>query len=112
MQFNPDAMAAMPAWWHAVIENRPFWATLAMVVAVFGGIAGAVLLLLKRHMAFYIFIASLVGVVVTMIHGMSVVGPMVEIGFRQVFEAVVMSIVVGVFLVWYAHWAKSKNWIA
>ena len=111
MQFNPEAMEMMPDWWHAVIKNRPVWATLSMVVAVFGGVLGAILMLMRKRWALSIFIASLLGVVLTMAHSLSVVGPMVEVGFRQVFEAVVMSIVIGVFLIWYAYFAKSKGWI-
>lgn len=111
MQFNPEAMEMMPEWWHAVIENRPMWAMLSMVVAVFGGAFGAILLLVRKRWALQVFMASLTGVVLTMVHSLSVVGPMVEVGFRQVFEAVVMSIVVGVFLIWYTHFAKGRSWL-
>ncbi len=40
----------------------------------FGGVLGCFLILLRKSVAHYVFIASLLGVVATMIHMFSVVG--------------------------------------
>jgi len=43
-------------------------------VAVFGGALGSLLLLLRKLAAYYLFLASLLGVIVTMTHTLGVVG--------------------------------------
>ena len=68
VQMNTDMVAAMGESHRAIIEGRPAWATGGFAVAVFGGALGCLLLLLRKSAAYYVFIASLLGVVVTMIH--------------------------------------------
>ncbi|MFP6836693.1 MAG: hypothetical protein VB948_11395 [Pseudomonadales bacterium] len=43
-------------------------------MAVFGGALGCILLLLRKPVALYVFIASLIGALVTMIHGLGMTG--------------------------------------
>ena len=101
----PD-LEAMPEWWRAVVASRPAWATGAMLVAVFGGLIGCVLLLLRKSAALYLFVAALLGTVVTMSHAVGVPGA----GPRQIVEAVVLPVAVGLFLIWYARLAHRKRW--
>ena len=68
MQMNPDVLAAYRESERAIVEGRPVWATGGFAIAVFGGALGGLLLLLRKSAAFYVFIASLLGVIVTMIH--------------------------------------------
>ncbi|MDX1486620.1 MAG: hypothetical protein R3268_00360, partial [Acidiferrobacterales bacterium] len=67
VQMNPDMLIAYRESERAVIEGRPAWATAAFAMAVFSGALGCFLLLVKRFVAFYLFIVSLLGVIVTMI---------------------------------------------
>ncbi len=71
-QMNPDMLAAYRESERAIIEGRPAWATGAFAIAVFGGALGCLLLLLRKSAACYLFIASLLGVIVTMIHTLGV----------------------------------------
>ena len=103
----PD-LAALPEWWRAVVESRPSWALGAMVIAVFGGALGCILLLLRKSSAYSFFVASLFGTVLTIVHALGVPGA----GPRQIFEAAVMPIVVAVLLIWYARRAIGKLWIS
>ena len=66
MQMNPDALADYPEAARSLVEGRPGWATGAFAIAVFGGALGCLLLLLRKSAAYYLFIASLLGVIVTM----------------------------------------------
>jgi len=105
-QMNAEAVAGMPESYRAMVESRPAWATGAFAVAVFGGALGALLLLLSKSAAYYVFIASLLGAFAAQIPflGMS--------GFPT--EALIgglMQLVVGAFLVWYAKWAERKRWV-
>ena len=68
VQMNPDLLAEYRESERAIVEGRPAWATGAFAIAVFGGALGCLLLLLRKSAAYYVFIASLLGVIVTNIH--------------------------------------------
>ena len=61
VQMNPDALADFPQPLQAIVLSRPAWATAAFGIAVFGGTLGCVLLLLRKRVAVYLFVASLLG---------------------------------------------------
>jgi hypothetical protein len=63
--------AAIPEAYRAVINGRPTWATVSFAIAVFGGVLGCLLLLIRKSAALYVFIASLLGVIVIVIHAFS-----------------------------------------
>ena len=106
-QMNVDTVAAMPESYRALIEGRPVWATGAFAVAVFGGVFGCLLLLLRKSAAYYLFIAALLGAIVTMIHALGVagsdIGPMI---------GNLVQLLVTAFLIWYSKQAESKSWIS
>ena len=101
MQMNRSAVADMPESYRIVIEGRPLWATAAFAVAVFGGAIGSVLLLLRKPAAIFLFIASLLGVLVQTIPFLS--GSGVASG---VWIGSLMSLVVAAFLIWYSRRVK------
>ena len=107
VQMNADALASFPEHYRSIIEGRPAWATVAFAIAVFGGSLGCVLLLLRKPAAFYVFIASLLGVAVSMMHIFSVAG----LESLDVWVGVLMQLVVTVFLIWYAKLVERKGWI-
>lgn len=108
MQMNPDVLATYRESERAIVEGRPAWATGAFAIAVFGGALGCVLLLLRKSAAFYLFIASLLGVIVTMIHTL---GAGVDFGPGEIAGIILMPLVVAAFLIWYSKHAESKGWI-
>jgi hypothetical protein len=109
MQMNPDMIASYRDSERAIIEGRPVWATGSFVIAVFGGALGSILLLLRKSAAYYMFIASLVGVVVTMIHTL---GIGIDFGPGEILGILLMPFVVAVFLVWYSKQALNKGWVS
>ncbi len=91
--------AAMPAWMTGV------WA-----IGVWGGMLGAILLLLRRKWALHVFVVSLAGFVFSLIYtyllsdGGSVMPP----------EAPIMNAVIlfgCLFFVWYAWFATSRGFL-
>lgn len=106
VQMNPDSLASFPEVYRPIIEGRPAWATAAFAIAAFGGSLGCLLLLLRKLAAFYVFIASLLGVIVSMMHIFGVAG----FSSFEVWMGVLMQLVVTVFLIWYSKWAESKGW--
>jgi Ca2+/Na+ antiporter len=109
VQMNADSLAAYREVEQAIIEGRPAWATGAFAIAVFGGTLGCLLLLLRKSAAYYLFIASLLGVIVTMIHTLSVD---IDFGFGEIVGFIVMPVVVAAFLIWYSKHVESKDWIS
>lgn len=109
VQMNANSLAAYREAERAIIEGRPAWATGAFALAVFGGTLGSLLLLLRKSAAFYLFIASLLGVIVTMIHTL---GVGVDFGPGEILGIILMPLVVAAFLIWYSKRAKAKGWIS
>jgi hypothetical protein len=109
MQMNPDMIASYRDSERAIIEGRPVWATGSFVIAVFGGAIGSILLLLRKSAAYYLFIASLVGVVVTMIHTL---GIGIDFGPGEILGILLMPFVVAAFLIWYSRQAQNKGWVS
>ena len=108
-QMNPDMLAAYRESERAIIEGRPAWATAAFAIAVIGGALACVLLLLRKSAAFYLFIASLLGVIVTMIHTL---GAGIDFGLGEILGIILMPFMLAAFLIWYSKWAESKGWIS
>ena len=102
MQMNPDALADYPEAARALVEARPLWATSTFALGVFGGMLACLLLLLKKPAAYCVFLGSLFGVIVTGIHTFTA-SPS-----TQIWAASLMSLVVAIFLTWYAKRAVPR----
>ena len=111
VQMNADALASFPESHRAIIEGRPAWATGAFAVAVFGGALGCLLLLLRKSAAYYLFIASLLGVIVQLIHTLGIASSTIDFSPFDILMIILMPLVVAAFLIWYPKWAESKGWI-
>ncbi len=109
VQMNADALDAYREVEQALIVGRPAWATVAFAVAVFGGALGCLLLLLKKSAAFYLFVASLLGVIVTITHTL---GVDVDFGPGEIVGIILMPLVVAAFLIWYSKHTESRGWIS
>jgi hypothetical protein len=106
VQMNADSLASFPESYRTIIEDRPAWATAAFAIAVFGGSLGCLLLLLRKSAASYVFIVSLLGVIVSMMHIFNVAG----LSSFEVWMGVLMQLVVTAFLIWYSKLTESKGW--
>lgn len=111
VQMNADMVAAMPETHRAIIEGRPAWATGGFAVAVFGGALGCLLLLLRKSAAYYLFIASLLGVMVTMIHTLAIAGSTIDFSLFEILMMILMPLVLAAYLIWYAKRAIAEGWI-
>lgn len=111
MQMNPEMLGAYRESERAIIEGRPVWATGGFAIAVFGGALGGLLLLLRRSVATYLFIASLLGAVVTMIHTINIASSKISFSITEIVIMILMPLIVAAFLIWYSKQAESKGWI-
>jgi hypothetical protein len=103
MQTNPEVLSGYPDAARALVESRPAWATGAFAIAVFGGALGCILLLFKKSAAFFLFVASLLGVIVTNIHTFRAGGS------TEIWVGSVTSMVVAALLIWYSKQASWKG---
>ncbi len=108
VQMNPHMLEVYRESEQAIIENRPIWATGAFAIAVFAGAIGCLLLMFRKSFSHYVLIASMMGVVVTMVHALNVG---IDFGLGEILGVIVMPLLVAVFLVWYSKQAKAKGWI-
>ena len=109
VQMNADSLAAFREVERAIIDGRPAWATAGFAIAVFGGALGSLLLLLRKSAAFYLFVASLLGMIVTMIH---TIGVDIALSLGEIVVIILMPLVVAAFLTWYSKHAEGRGWIS
>ncbi len=112
MQMNADMVAAMPETHRAIIEGRPAWATGGFAIGVFVGAFGGLLLLLRKSSAYYLFVASLLGVIVTVIHTIGIARSTIAFSPFEILVMILMPLIVAAFLIWYSKQAESKGWIS
>jgi len=110
-QMNTDLVASLPETHRAIIEGRPAWATGGFAIAVFGGALGGLLLLLRKSAAVFLFVASLLGTIVTMIHTVNIASSTIAFSAVEILVMVLLPLAVAAFLIWYSRYAQSKNWI-
>jgi hypothetical protein len=109
---DAEVVAAMPETHRAIINSRPAWATGGFAIGVFVGALGCLLLLLRKSAAYYLFIVSLVGMIVTMVHTVRVASSVISFSPFEVVMMILMPLVVAVFLIWFSKQAASKGWIS
>jgi len=112
VQMNATALDSFPESHRAIIESRPAWATVGFAIAVFGGTLGCLLLLLRKSAAYYLFITSLLGVMVTMTHTIGIASSTNDFSPFELLTMVLMPLVVAAILIWYSKQAESKGWIS
>jgi len=111
MQTDLEFVASLPDTHKAIIEGRPAWATGGFALGVFGGVIGCLLLLLKKYSSLYIFILSLAGIVVTMIHTINVAYATTIFTFAEIFVMIALPVIVAALLIWYTILVRRKRWI-
>jgi len=112
MQMNADTLASFPESHRAIIDGRPAWATGGFAITVFGGALGCVLLLLRKSAAQYLFVASLLGVIATVIHTIRIATSTIDFSPFEMVVMILMPVVVAAFLLWYSKQAQKKGWIS
>jgi hypothetical protein len=106
---SEEALAALPEGQQALYAAQPAWVTGAFAIAVFAGLAGSILLAMRKSLAIPVFMLSLVAVIGQMVYAfllsntLEVMGP----GSAILPSAI---IVIAAALVWFSTRAKVKGW--
>ena len=106
---NAAYMSGFPPEQLAWFYGLPMWVIAAWAIAVWGGVLGSVLLLLRRRLAVPVFLVSLAGLVITTFHNY-VLSNGLEIfpdTFSRVFTAVIFAIAVALFF--YARAMRERG---
>ena len=111
-QMNAEMVASMPETHRAIIDGRPAWATGGFALSVFGGALGCLLLLLKKSASYYLFIASLVGTIVTMVHTYNIASSTINFSPFEIVLMILMPLLLAAFLIWYSKQAERNGWIS
>ncbi|MDH3440262.1 MAG: hypothetical protein OEM63_05900 [Gammaproteobacteria bacterium] len=107
---SPEALAALPEAQRELMANTPAWSTGLFAIAVWGGVIGTLLLLLRKAFALPVLIVSLAAVVINGVYTWFMTNALEVMGVGQaMFAAVIFAI--AAFLVWFANDAKGKGWI-
>jgi len=109
-QLDPAIVMRMPETHRAMINGRAWWITGGFALTVFGGSIGCLLLLLKRAFAYYVFIASLMGVLIQFFPNLKLVGTII-VNPIDILMMMIMPPAIAIFLVIYSRSALRKNWI-
>jgi ribose/xylose/arabinose/galactoside ABC-type transport system permease subunit len=106
---NPQYMAAFTQQQLDYFYGFPAWLVAAWAIAVWGGVLGAVLLLLRRRLAVPVFLVSLVAMVITTVHNFLLSNGLEVFSdtFSKVFTGLIF--VVAVALYFYARSLADKG---
>ena len=111
LQLSPQDLAKLSPGQQTLYNARAAWAVAATALAVFGGAAGCVGLLLRKRWAFLLFALSLAGVLVqdfglfVLVNGASLAGSV-----AVVLQLLVLVIAIG--LVFLSRFATAREWLA
>ena len=105
------ALAQLPAAERALRESTPTWLYVFYGIAVITGSLGCILLLMRKALAFSIFVISLIAVLIQMSYSVFLTDALEVYGAASIIMPLVV-IGIGVFLIWYSKYATSKGWIS
>lgn len=108
---TPETLANMPAEQRQIYEATPVWLNIAFAVAVFGGVIGALGLLLKKRWAVTFFLISLLALLVQIMGAYAVTPVWQAYGLAGLVMPVVLVVVA--LLLWvYARKATIWGWLS
>lgn len=108
---SAEDLALLPDNESALYADFPLWTTTAFALAVFGGMLGAIGLILKKKWSKMAFIVSLLGIIPQMGYNVFFTKSMEVYGPGEALTMPVMVLVIGVFLIWFSNYAIKKEWL-
>ena len=108
---TPEALAALSDAERALYETTPVWTKVVFAIAVFGGTAGCIFLLIRKTLAIRLFNISLLAVLIQMSYYLLLTKAMEVYGSVSLIMPLLVT-AIAVFLLWYSKSAKIKGWIS
>jgi hypothetical protein len=91
-------------------SRYPVWTKVVYGIAVFAGVIGVILLMLKRKAAKTLFTLSLFAILIQMGHSLFVAKVMDVYGSMPLFMAIAVTLI-GAFCIWYTSFCKNRAWL-
>jgi Na+/proline symporter len=102
--------ASLPLDQQAAFTAEPLWVTLAYAVAVWAGLAGAVLLIVKRKAAEWALLISLIAVL-AWLAGLILVAPLREsMSANDLLVALIVTALTWT-IYWFARHSRQRGWL-
>lgn len=108
---TPETLQALPENERALYTSIPAWVTSAFAIAVWGGLAGCVFLLLRKKLATTVLMISFAGIVVQMIYNVFISNSYAVYGPGGL-AMPVMVLAIGAYLIWFSRAATAKGWLS
>jgi hypothetical protein len=105
------AMGPVDDWSLNYYAALPKWYNYVYAVSVFGGLLGALALLLRERRAIILFWLSLIGVVVMFGYAFAATDLIAHKGAAATLPFPAFIAAVAIFQIWFAKKAASKGWI-
>lgn len=98
---SDEAIAQLPQEQRELFLNEPVWTNVTFAIAVFSGLTGSIILLLKKKSATALLTLSLVIGIAQFIYNISI-GNVIEVYGLNIIIMPILVIIIGTFLVWYS----------
>ena len=105
---SEEALAAMPEAEQALYTSVPTLVTSAFAIAVFAGLLGCVLLLMRKSLAYPVFLLSLVAIVIQAGYNLFISSALEVLGATAAILPILI-VTVAAYLVWFSSNAKKKG---
>lgn len=105
------ALAELSEAERALYGEYPTWTSIVFAIAVFGGLAGSLGLILKKKWSKIAFIISLCAIIPQMAHNLFFTSSIEVYGVGQAAFMPALVVISGAFLVWFSNYAIKKDWL-
>lgn len=104
------ALAQMSEAQQQLYRARPSWIFVLYAIAIFGGLAGAIGLLMRKRWSVTALAVSLVAVVVQFGYILGAMDAIALLGFAAAAAFPIVIFLIGAALLWFASHAKKSGW--
>ncbi len=110
LMMDEAALAQMSEAQQQLYRARPDWIFVLYAIAIFGGLAGAIGLLMRRRWSVTAFAVSLIAVIVQFGYILGVMNTIELLGFATAATFPIVIFAIGAALLWFATHAKKSGW--
>ncbi|MEL0641321.1 hypothetical protein V6260_11960 [Pseudoalteromonas aliena] len=110
MMMTPEMISKLPIDQQAAYSDIPLWSTIAFAIAVFGGLLGCILLLMKKALAIPIFAVSLGAILLQQYYNFVVINSIELLGLSAVFMPIFV-ITIAILLLYISTKGKQQSWL-
>ncbi|UOB16965.1 hypothetical protein [Abyssalbus ytuae] len=110
LTMTQETLNSLPENQQLLYETMPSWVNIAFAMAVLGGTAGCIGLLLRQSWCIPLFIVSLIGILTQMYYSFFISNSYEVFGPGGLIMPV-MIMIIALFLIFFSRMAKGRKWI-